>query len=61
MASCRTCVGQGDRADITEYCAEFWEGGTLEDADTEAAYGLCRGQGIGLCGYSLRIKAGRKD
>ena len=46
MASCRTCVGQGDRADITEYCAEFWEGETLEDADTEAAYGLCRGQGL---------------
>ena len=45
MASCRTCVGQGDRADITEYCAEVWESGTLEDADTEAAHGL-RGQGL---------------
>ena len=46
MASTRMCVGQGDRADITEYCAEVWESGTLEDADTEAAYGLCRGQGL---------------
>lgn len=39
---------------------EFWKGGALEDADTEAAGGPSRGQGIDLCGHSLRIEAGEK-
>lgn len=45
--------------DVYEDCAEFWEDGALEDADMEAARGLCRGQGIGLYDHSLRIKAGK--
>lgn len=56
---CRTGRQGWVAQDVSEDCAEFWEGGAFEDADTEAARGLCRGQEIGLCGHSLRIKAGK--
>lgn len=56
-------VGQGYRAGCLRMSLkspEFWKGGALEDADTEAAGGPSRGQGIDLCGHSLRIEAGEK-
>lgn len=43
---------------VTEDCVEFWEGGALEDADRVAPHGLCKCQGIDLCGHSLKLRLG---
>lgn len=45
--------------DVTED-SRVWKGGASEDTETEVAGGPSRGQGIDLCGHSLRIEAGEK-